>query len=48
MLSTRNEVFDADDPGRACNRKQKRQSDGDINETSRRWKQMEKTTLRWG
>ena len=43
-LSTRNDVFDADDPGRACNRKRKRRSDEDIDETRRRWKQMEKMT----
>ena len=43
-LSTRNDVFDADDPGRACNRKRKRRSDEDIDETRRRWKQMERMT----
>ena len=43
-LSTRNDVFDADDPGRACNRKRKRRSDEDIDETHRRLKQMERKT----
>ena len=43
-LSTRNDVFDVDDPGRACNRKRKRRSDEDIDETRRRWKQMERMT----
>jgi hypothetical protein len=46
--STRNEVFDADDPDRACNRKRKRRPDEDIDETRRRWKQMEKTTRKRG
>ncbi len=41
-MSTRNDVFDADDPGRAYNRKWKRRSDEDIDETRRRWKQTEK------
>ena len=44
--STRNDVFDTDDPGRACNRKRKRRSEEDIDEpeTRRRWKQVEKAT----
>jgi hypothetical protein len=46
--STSNEVFDADDPGRTCNRKRKRRTDEDIDETRRRWKQMEKTTRKRG
>ena len=44
VSNTRSGVFDADDPGRACNRKRRRRSDGDIDETRRRWKQMEKMT----
>ena len=40
--------FDVDDPGRACNRKRRRRSDGDIDETRRRWKQMEKMTRKRG
>ena len=43
-LRTRNDVFDADDPGSVCNRKRKLRSDEDIDETRRRWKQMEKMT----
>jgi hypothetical protein len=46
--STRNEVFDADDLGRACNRIWKWWSDEDIDEKHRRWKQMEKTKLKRG
>ena len=45
---TSNEVFDADDQGRTCNRKRKRRTDEDIDETRRRWKQMEKTTRKRG
>jgi hypothetical protein len=37
-------IFDTDDPGRSCNRKRRRRSDCDIDETRRRWKQMEKMT----
>ena len=36
VLNTRSGVFDADDPGRACNRKRRGRSDGDIDETRRR------------
>jgi hypothetical protein len=48
VLNTRSGVFDADDPGRACNRKRRGRSDGDIDETRRRWKQMEKMTRKEG
>ena len=41
-------IFDSDDPGRACNRKRLRRSDDDIDETRRRWKQMEKMTRKRG
>ena len=48
VLNVRSGVFDTDDPGRDCNRKRRRRLDGDIDETRRRWKQMEKMTRRKG
>ena len=48
VLNTRSGVFDAGDPGRACNRKWRGRSDGDIDETQRRWKQMEKLMRKEG
>ena len=39
-------TFDTDDPGRTCNRKRRRRSDEDYNNTRRKWQQMERNTRR--
>ena len=48
VLKTNLGTFDADDPGRACNRKRRRRSDEDIDDTRKRWRQMEKMTRKKG